>query len=118
MKKILIIDDSPFIAKEVENIVTEAGYEVVSHSRNGEDGIKKYREYMPDIVTLDIIMPGIDGIETANEIRKINPEAKLVMLSSLCDDETKRELNEAGLEYVIEKPIDKDKLIEVLELLS
>ncbi|MBR4341441.1 MAG: response regulator [Lachnospiraceae bacterium] len=117
MKKILIIDDSPFIAMEIKEVVTEAGFEVVGHSRNGEDGIKKYREFMPDIVTLDIIMPGIDGIETAYEIRKINPDAKLVMLSSLCDDETKKELEEARLEHVVEKPIDKEKLISILESL-
>ena len=117
MKKILIIDDSPFIAMEIKEIVTEAGFEVVGHSRNGEDGIRKYGEFTPDIVTLDIIMPGIDGIETANEIRKINPDAKLVMLSSLCDEDTKRELEEAGLDHVVEKPIDKAKLLEILESL-
>ena len=94
MKKILIIDDSPFIAMEIEKIVTGAGYSVVAHSRHGEDGIRKFQEYRPDIVTLDIIMPGMDGIETANEIRKINPDAGLIMLSSLCDEDTKRELDD------------------------
>ncbi len=118
MKKILIIDDSPFITMEIRDIVTGAGYEVAGHARNGEEGIKKYSEYSPDIVTIDIIMPGIDGIETAKEIRKINPEAKLVMLSSMCDDDTKRELEGAKLDYVVEKPIDKDKLLEALEMVK
>jgi two-component system chemotaxis response regulator CheY len=114
MKKILIIDDSPFITMEIKEIVTEAGYEVVAHSRNGEDGIKKFDEFRPDIVTLDIIMPGIDGIETAREIRRIEPNAKIIMLSSLCDDETKHELKEAGLDIIVEKPIEKKKLLSVL----
>jgi len=114
MKTLMIIDDSPFIAMEIKDIVTKAGYDVVAHARNGETGIEKYREFMPDVVTIDIIMPGIDGIETATEIRKINPEARLVMLSSLCDDDTMKELNDFNLNYVVEKPIDPDKLIEAL----
>ena len=116
MKKILIIDDSPFITMEIGEIVTGAGYEVADHARNGEEGIEKYRECMPDIVTIDIIMPGIDGIETAEQIRKIDPEARIVMLSSMCDDDTKRELEEANLNLVAEKPIDKDTLLQLLEM--
>jgi len=116
MKKILIIDDSPFITMEIRDIVTDAGYEVAGHARNGEEGIQKYSEYSPDIVTIDIIMPGIDGIETAEEIRKINPDAKIVMLSSMCDEDTKKELEEANLNLVVEKPIEKEKLLEMLEL--
>lgn len=115
MKTLLIIDDSPFIAMEIKNIVSERGYEVVGHSRNGEDGIKKYDELRPDYVTIDIIMPGIDGIETAKKIREIDAEAKIVMLSSLCDEETMKELEAADLKYIAEKPIDADRLAEVLQ---
>ena len=86
MKTLMIIDDSPFIAMEIKDIVTAAGYEVVAHARNGEAGIEKFKTFSPDVVTIDIIMPGIDGIETAKEIRKIDPNARIVMLSSLCDD--------------------------------
>ena len=77
MKTLLIIDDSPFIAMEIKNIVSERGYEVVGHSRNGEEGIRKYDELRPDYVTIDIIMPGIDGIETAQKIREIDADAKI-----------------------------------------
>jgi len=115
---ILIIDDSLFIAMEIKNIVTDAGYEVVAHARSGEDGIKKFKDCSPDIVTLDIIMPGMDGIETAREIKKINPDARIVMLSSLCDEETRKELSDEGLDLVVEKPIERDKLIEALNLLA
>ena len=109
MKTLLIIDDSPFIAMEIKNIVSERGYEVVGHSRNGEEGIRKYDELRPDYVTIDIIMPGIDGIETAQKIREIDADAKIVMLSSLCDEETMKELEAAGLKYI---PIDADALME------
>ena len=115
MKTLLIIDDSPFIAMEIKNIVTDAGYEVVGHSRSGEDGIGKYEQLKPDYVTIDIIMPGIDGIETAQKIRENDPDARIVMLSSLCDDETMKELQAANLKYIVEKPIDSARLLEVLE---
>jgi len=115
MKTLLIIDDSPFIAMEIKNIVSERGYEVVGHSRNGEDGIKKYDELRPDYVTIDIIMPGIDGIETAQKIREIDADAKIVMLSSLCDEETMKELKAADLKNIIEKPIDTNALMEMLD---
>jgi two-component system chemotaxis response regulator CheY len=114
MKTLLIIDDSPFIAMEIKNIVSERGYEVVGHSRNGEEGIRKYDELRPDYVTIDIIMPGIDGIETAQKIREIDADAKIVMLSSLCDEETMKELEAAGLKYIVEKPIDADALMETV----
>ena len=103
MKTLLIIDDSPFIAMEIKNIVSERGYEVVGHSRNGEEGIRKYDELRPDYVTIDIIMPGIDGIETAQKIREIDADAKIVMLSSLCDEETMKELEAAGLKYIADR---------------
>lgn len=114
MKKLLIIDDSPFIAMEIKNIVTPEGYEVIAHARSGEDGIRKFEEFRPDFVTIDIIMPGIDGIETAQKIREIDPDAKMIMLSSLCDEDTMKELEAANLTHVVEKPIEADKLIEEL----
>ncbi len=115
MKKILVIDDSPFIAKEIEDILREKDYEVIGHARNGESGIDMYKELKPDAVTLDIIMPGIDGIETAGQILKADPEAKIVMLSSLCDYDTLQEIKDIGLKHLVAKPIEADQLIEALE---
>lgn len=114
MKTLLVIDDSKFIAKEIESIVCELGYEVVGHAKNGEDGITMYDELRPDVVTLDIIMPGIDGIETATELRKINPNVKIIILSSLYDRDTIEEINEIGVQHIISKPIEADQLYEVL----
>lgn len=115
MKKILIIDDSPFIAREISTILEGKDYEVIGHAKNGEDGISMYKELKPDIVTLDIIMPGIDGIETAAKLLEYDADAKIVMLSSLCDFDTLKEIHEMNLEYLIAKPIEPDKLIEALE---
>lgn len=114
MKRLLIIDDSPFIAKEISDIVEPEGYEVIGHAKNGERGIEMVDELNPDVITLDIIMPGIDGIETAQEILKNHPDSKIVMLSSLCDHDTIAEIEEIGLKYLVAKPIEPEKLIETL----
>lgn len=118
MRKVLIIDDSPFIAKEIAGIIEPKGYEIVGHAKNGETGIEMAEQLDPDIITLDIIMPGIDGIETAKELINRNCRAKIVMLSSLCDYDTLQEIKEIGLEYLVAKPIEGDRLLEVLNKVS
>ena len=115
MKKVLIIDDSPFIAREISDVIEPKGYEVIGHAKNGEDGIRMAEELKPDAITLDIIMPGIDGIETATELLKRNPGTRIVMLSSLCDHDTMAEVQALGLKHLVAKPIEADKLLEALD---
>ena len=116
MKKVLIVDDSPFIAREIKDIVTGHGYEVVGCAKNGEDGITMAIDLKPDIITMDIIMPGIDGIEAAVEILKEIPDQKIVMLSSLCDQDTIEEIKSIGLKHLIAKPIEAQQLLDTLDM--
>ncbi|MCR5792805.1 MAG: response regulator [Lachnospiraceae bacterium] len=115
---ILVIDDSPFVSQQIKDIVEQEGYEVIDQAKNGEDGIEKFKEYRPDFVVLDIIMPGIDGIETAEVILKEAPDAKIVMLSSLCDAGTLEEIKSIGLKYLIPKPLEGAVLLATLEMLE
>ena len=89
MKKttIIVVDDSPFTSKQLKDVVEENGYEVIGYAKNGEEGIAMYDQLHPNIVILDIIMPGIDGLETAEilMVKENNPDATILMLSSLCD---------------------------------
>lgn len=117
-KSILVIDDSPFAAQQIREVVEEHGYDVVDCARNGEEGIEKYKELRPNFVILDIIMPGIDGMETAEILLKEDPKAKILMLSSLCDAGTLDEVKSIGLKYLIPKPLDADILLATLELLD
>lgn len=117
-KTILVIDDSPFASQQIKDIVEEHGYVVVDYARNGEEGIKKYKECHPDFVILDIIMPGIDGLETAELLLQEDPKAKIMMLSSLCDAGTLQEVKSIGLRYLIPKPVEEDILLVTLELLE
>lgn len=115
---IIVVDDSPFASKQIKDIVEENGYEVIGYAKNGEEGIKMYEELHPDIVILDIIMPGIDGIETAQILLKNDPNATILMLSSLCDSGTLEEVRSIGVKYLIPKPWEDDVLLATLELLK
>ena len=80
---IIVVDDSPFASKQIKDIVEENGYEVIGYAKNGEEGIKMYEELHPDIVILDIIMPGIDGLETAQILLKNDPNATITGTGTL-----------------------------------
>ncbi len=115
---IIVVDDSPFASKQIKDLVEENGYEVIGYAKSGEDGIKMYEELHPDIVILDIIMPGIDGIETAEILEKSDPNVTILMLSSLCDAGTLEEVRAIGVKYLIPKPWENDVLLATLELLK
>ncbi len=115
---IIVVDDSPFASKQIKDLVEENGYEVIGYAKSGEEGIKMYEELHPDIVILDIIMPGIDGIETAEILEKSDPDVTIRMLSSLCDTGTLEEVRAIGVKYLIPKPWEDDVLLATLELLK
>ncbi len=110
MKRILVVDDSSFAYNEIADLVPSDEYEVIAHAKDGEEGIRLYEELKPDIVTMDIIMPGIDGMEAAKEIIQRDPTAthKIIMLSSLCDMDTLNEVHALGMRHLIPKPIEKE----------
>ena len=115
---IIVVDDSPFASKQIKDLVEENGYEVIGYAKSGEEGIKMYEELHPDIVILDIIMPGIDGIEPAEILEKSDPDVTILMLSSLCDTGTLEEVRAIGVKYLIPKPWEDDVLLATLELLK
>ena len=115
---IIVVDDSPFASKQIKDLVEENGYEVIGYAKSGEEGIKMYEELHQDIVILDIIMPGIDGIETAEILEKSDPDVTILMLSSLCDTGTLEEVRAIGVKYLIPKPWEDDVLLATLELLK
>ena len=115
---ILVVDDSPFASKQIQDLVEENGYEVIGYAKNGEEGIRMYEDLHPDIVVMDIIMPGIDGLETAEILLKRDPDATILMLSSLCDSGTLEEVKSIGLKYLIPKPWEDDVLLATLKKLK
>ncbi len=114
MAKILIADDSFVMRRNLKSILTDEGHQIVAESANGMQACIRYDEMKPDLVTMDITMPGMDGIEATKKILEKNPDAKIIMISAL---DQKRKVFEAldnGAKHYIIKPITKEKVIKIV----
>ena len=113
--RILVCDDSILARKSMTAMLNSFGYENVTEVSNGEDAVNKYKEEKPDIVFLDIVMPFNDGITATKEIIEFNPEARIIVISSVGTQTHLREVIKAGAKDFIQKPVDADLLKQVLE---
>ncbi len=111
-KRIMVVDDSRMIGMQMRNLLEDTDYEVAAYCRDGEEAIDQYGQVQPDLVTMDIIMPGMDGLETAQAILEEHPEAKIIMVSSLAYDDTFEEAKAIGAKGFIDKPFEKEQLLE------
>jgi len=98
----------------MRNILTKNGYEVVGEAENGYLGVQKYKELLPDIVTMDITMPEMDGIEALKQIINVNVGANVLMVSSMGQGAIIREAIASGAKGFILKPYDEKQVLEVL----
>ena len=112
--KVLIIDDSMFVRKQIGQILTSEGFEVVDQAVDGVDGIEKYKEHSPgiDLVTLDITMPRMDGVTALEKIIDFDPEAKVVMISALGKQDLVKKALLSGAKNYIVKPLDRKKVLD------
>ena len=111
-KRIMVVDDSRMIYMQMKNLLEDTGYEVAVYCRDGEEALARYEETAPDLVTMDIIMPGMDGLETAQAILEEHPDARILMISSLAYDDTFEEAKQIGTKGFLDKPFDKEQLLE------
>lgn len=114
-KRVLIVDDSSFMRTALKMILEKLGYVVVGTADNGIDAVAKYRDLEPDVVTLDIVMPQMDGVQTLKLLRSVDPDAAVVMVSSLADQEAGVECAKAGATQYLLKPFDQIKVAEVMQ---
>jgi len=118
-RKVLVIDDSPFVFKAVTKALEGTEWEVVGNALDGQLGVEKYIELRPDVITLDVTMPIMDGLETATKLVEINPNVKIIMLSAMGDDTLLDEARKIGVKYFLTKPFRPEtlqaKLSEVFE---
>ncbi|MBO5552156.1 MAG: response regulator [Lachnospiraceae bacterium] len=110
-KKILITDDAAFMRMMVKDILTKAGYEVVGEAENGKIAVSKYSELKPDLVTMDITMPEMDGIEALKTIRSADPNARVIMCSAMGQQAMVIEAIQNGAKDFIVKPFQADKVL-------
>ncbi|MDD3765729.1 MAG: response regulator [Eubacteriales bacterium] len=114
MKRVMVVDDAAFMRASLKMLLERNGYEVVAEAENGEAAVKKYQQLMPDIVTMDITMPKMDGIKSIQAIRAINENANIVVISALGKEELVREAIVLGAKGFILKPIKEEHLINTL----
>lgn len=112
--KILIVDDAFVIREKLRIILKKAGHEVVGEAGNGLQATLMYKRLQPDIVTMDITMPEMDGLEALKLIRKMDSSSKVVMVSAVGKEDAVREAIINGATNFIVKPFKEDKVIEVL----
>jgi len=112
--KVLIIDDALFIRKTLKMMLEKDGYEVVGEGGNGMEGILKYKELQPDLVTMDITMPQMDGLTALKAIKKINPSAKVVMITAMGHETTVKEAMLSGASGFIVKPFVQEQVLRGL----
>lgn len=115
MVSVLIVDDSAFLRLMLKQMISNYGYEVIGEAVNGVDAVEKYKELTPDLVTMDITMPEMSGIEAVSEIIKLNRKARIVMVSSMGQMATVLSSIKAGAREFIVKPYEEKKVIEVLD---
>jgi len=112
--RVLVVDDSMFVGKQLTQILTSAGFEVVDTAANGQEGVDRYKELYPnvDLVTLDITMPKMDGVTALQHLMEFDKDANVIMISALGkDDLVKRSLMAGAKNYIV-KPLDRKKVLE------
>lgn len=114
-KRILIVDDSFFMRMMIKKILTVNEYEVVGEAKNGFEAVMMYRQLKPDLVTMDITMPDMSGIESLKAIRLIDPCAKVIMLSAMSQENFLIEAFELGAVGYVIKPFSKDHLLQAVK---
>ena len=112
--KVLVVDDSMFVKKQISQILTSEGFEVVGTAGDGLEGIEKYKELYPDVdfVTMDITMPKMDGISALEKIIEFDKDAKVIMVSALGKQDLVKKALMMGAKNYIVKPLDRVKVLE------
>ena len=114
MKKVLIVDDAMFIRLTLKLMLEKNGFQVIGEAENGAVAIAKYQQLKPDIVTMDITMPELDGISAVKKIKELDSKANIIMVSSMGMELMVRDAIVAGAKDFILKPFQEENVIKVL----
>ena len=109
VQRAIVVDDSSFQRTIVQNTI-ENWFDVIGTASDGKKAIEVFREKRPDVITMDIMMPEMNGIESLRRIKDISPETTIVMVTSVSQDEKMREAAKAGADGYVTKPVDTERL--------
>ncbi len=113
--RVLVCDDAIFMRTMISDILSGAGYDVVGEAESGVQAIERYKELRPDLVTMDIVMPDMGGIEAVREIIKADPEAKILMCSAMGQQALVVEAIQAGAKDFVVKPFQPSRVLEAVQ---
>ncbi len=117
MVKVLIADDSSLMRVVLRNFIKKAGHEVIGEAANGKEAVEKYNSLKPNAVFLDILMPEMDGLKALKKIKETDRFAKVIMCSSVLDNETIKKAKSIGVIEYIMKPFHEKDIQDVLKKL-
>lgn len=118
MAKILIVDDSRTSRKMLRNILESNGHEIIDEAVNGQEGVQKFQALKPDVVTLDITMPVVDGVKALKMIKALDPESKVVMVTAAGQKNKMIECIKAGANEFLTKPFEQQEIVDVINKMS
>jgi two-component system chemotaxis response regulator CheY len=113
-KRVLVVDDAMLMRKILRDVATEAGWEVAGEARNGAEAVELYRRLRPDLVTMDVVMPTMGGLEALRQIRGEDPEAQVVMVTALDQKQTLMEsIRDGAIDFIV-KPFERERILNLL----
>jgi two-component system chemotaxis response regulator CheY len=115
MARVLIVDDAAFMRMMIKDILEKNGYEIVGEANNGIKAVEIFKKENPDVITMDITMPDMDGIEAVKAIRQIDPNAKVIMCSAMGQQTMVMDAIRAGARDFIVKPFQADRVLEAIK---
>lgn len=114
MAKVMVVDDTIFMRTMIKDIILGMGHEIAGEASNGHEAVRLYALVRPDLVTMDITMPEMDGVTAVSEIRKIHPQAKIIMCSAMGQQAMVLDAITAGAKDFIVKPFHSERVIEAI----
>ncbi|MGC5326682.1 response regulator [Brevibacillus sp. SYSU BS000544] len=114
LAKIIIVDDVSFMRLMLKNLLEEAGYSVIAEGTNGEEAVRLFKQYKPDLITMDITMPKLDGIKALMEIKKVDPNARVIMCSTMAQRKLVIHAIRGGANDFLVKPIQRENILSAV----
>lgn len=102
--KVLLVDDNALTRYTIKSLLNKLGHEVVAEAEDGAGAVKLFREFKPDVVFLDLILPGRSGVEILDDLRILDPAARVVIITAVEQDEIDRRLTDKGVSAILRKP--------------
>jgi two-component system chemotaxis response regulator CheY len=118
MRRLLIVDNAMFMRKLIHGVAIEAGWEVAGEAGNGEEAIALYAQLKPDLVTMDLVMPVMGGLEALRQIRALDPKARVVVVTALDQKQALMEsIRDGAIDFIV-KPFERERVRNLLSKLG